>query len=240
MMPVTQFSAPLSKLSSPMKAEQTTRFKLYTYWRSSAAYRVRIALNLKGLPFESIPVHLVRQGGEQLSEDYRHINPQGLVPVLLEDDQALTQSMAICEYLDECFKDYPLLPVEPLKRARVRSLALQVACEIHPLNNLRVQNYLKQKCPDTLDPVDWMLHWIREGFAPIEKQLVNCANKDSGFYGERPGLFECFLIPQVYNANRFGADMTAFPTICSIVTQCGKLDAFKQAAPENQPDAELV
>lgn len=229
--------APLSKLSRQMTTEQTDRFKLYTYWRSSAAYRVRIALNLKALSFESIPVHLVRQGGEQLSEDYRRINPQGLVPVLLDDGQVLTQSLAICEYLEERFKDYPLLPVDLLQRARVRSLALQVACDIHPLNNLRVQKYLKQQCGDTLNPVDWMLHWMHEGFLAIEKQLVS--NRDNHFAipAARPGLFECFLIPQVYNAERFGANMTAYPTICNIVAQCRKLDAFKNAAPENQQDA---
>ena len=223
-----------------MTVKQASRLKLYTYWRSSAAYRVRIALNLKRLPFESIPVHLVRQGGEQLGEAYRHINPQGLVPVLLDEGRVLTQSLAICEYLDECFKGYPLLPAEPLERARVRSLAMQVACEIHPLNNLRVQKYLKQHCADSMDTVDWMLHWMHEGFSAIEKQLVDCVDKNSGYYGVHPGLFECFLIPQVYNADRYGADMTAFPTICNMVEQCGKLDAFRGAAPENQPDVDLV
>lgn len=237
MMMAGQFLAPSSKSSSPMKTELTDRFKLYTYWRSSAAYRVRIALNLKGLPFESVPVHLIRQGGEQLNEDYRRINPQGLVPVLLDGGHVLTQSMAICEYLDECFNDYLLLPAEPLERARVRSLALQVACEIHPLNNLRVQKYLKQQCAESLDPVDWMVHWMSEGFTAIEKQLVKSADKNSGYFGAQPGLFECFLVPQVYNAERYDTEMTAFPTICNIVTQCRKLAAFNDAAPENQPDA---
>lgn len=221
-----------------MKAEQTARFKLYTYWRSSAAYRVRIALNLKGLDYESIPVHLVRDGGEQLGEQYRRVNPQGLVPALVVDDQVLTQSMAICEYLDEEFTDYPLLPSKPLARARVRSLAMQVACEIHPLNNLRVQVYLKANCPDSLKPLDWMSHWMHEGFAAIEQQLSGKTNDRTGFLGERAGLFECFLVPQVYNANRFGVEMTAFPTICNIVDNCERLDAFRRAAPENQLDAE--
>jgi maleylacetoacetate isomerase len=220
-----------------MQAEKPGTLKLYTYWRSSAAYRVRIALNLKGLHFDSIPVHLVRQGGEQLTEDYRSINPQGLVPVLSDAGNVLTQSMAICEYLDECYKSYPLLPVEPLERAQVRSLALQVACEIHPLNNLRVHKYLKRHCGEKTDTLGWMSHWMNEGFAAIERQLAGKERNNSGFYGARPGLFECFLVPQVYNAERYGVDMTAFPAICNIVSQCRNLTAFADAAPENQPDA---
>jgi maleylacetoacetate isomerase len=210
---------------------------LYSYWRSSAAYRVRIALNLKGLSFRSIPVHLVRQGGEQHGEAYRSINPQGLVPVLVHEGHVLTQSMAICEYLDECFENYPLLPADPAGRARVRSLVLQIACEIHPLNNLRVQQYLKHKCSDTLDTVEWMSHWLTEGFTAIERQLNDRRNNNSGFYGDRPGLFECFLVPQTYNAERYGTDMSLFPAIYQVVTQCRELSAFRDAAPENQADA---
>ena len=212
-----------------MKVEAETRLTLYSYWRSSAAYRVRIALNLKGLSYQTIPVHLVKNGGEQLSDAYRAINPQGLVPVLLHQGQVLTQSMAICEYLDECFEQYPLLPADSLARARVRSLALQVACEIHPINNLRVQKYLKGQCGDALDTVEWMTHWMTEGFSAIEQQLENNA--------DRPGLFECFLVPQVYNAERYGTDMSVFPVIRQIVAQCRELPAFSDAAPENQPDA---
>ena len=220
-----------------MKAEELT---LYSYWRSSAAYRVRIALNLKGLSFKTIPVHLVRQGGEQFSEAYRNINPQGLVPVLLHQGQVLTQSMAICEYLDECFERYPLLPADALQRARVRSLVLQIACEIHPINNLRVQKYLKNQCGDALDTVEWMSHWMTEGFSAIEQQLNDKGSSDSGYYADRPGLFECFLVPQVYNAERFGTDMSAFPAICQLVTLCRGQSAFSDAVPENQPDAEPV
>jgi len=223
-----------------MKSEESTQLTLYSYWRSSAAYRVRIALNLKGLSFQTMPVHLVRQGGEQLGEAYRSVNPQGLVPTLLHEGRVLTQSMAICEYLDECFARYPLLPADPLERARVRSLALQIACEIHPINNLRVQKYLKGQCGDALDTVAWMSHWMSEGFAAIELQLGERIDDPSGYYGDRPGLFECFLVPQVYNAERYGTDMSAFPMIRQLVTQCRKLPAFIGAAPENQPDAEPV
>jgi len=223
-----------------MKAEEATQLTLYSYWRSSAAYRVRIALNLKGLSFQSIPVHLVRHGGEQLSEVYRTINPQGLVPVLLHQGHVLTQSMAICEYLDECFEQYPLLPADPPGRARVRSLALQIACEIHPINNLRVQKYLKEQCNDAMDTLEWMSHWMTEGFTAIEQQLNNRSDNESGYYNDRPGLFECFLVPQVYNAERYGTDMSVFPVISQIVSQCKRLAAFRDAAPENQPDAVLV
>lgn len=220
-----------------MKAEADTQLTLYSYWRSSAAYRVRIALNLKGLSYQTIPVHLIKNGGEQLSEKYRAINPQGLVPVLLHQGHVLTQTMAICEYLDECFEQYPLLPADSLARARVRSLALQVACEIHPINNLRVQKYLKGKCGDALDTVEWMTHWMTEGFSAIEQQLENSGDHHSGFYADRPGLFECFLVPQVYNAERYGTDMSGFPVIRQIVAQCRELPAFSDAEPENQPDA---
>ncbi len=221
-----------------MQAEENTQLTLYSYWRSSAAYRVRIALHLKGLHFKTIPVHLVRQGGEQHTEAYRSLNPQGLVPVLDHDGHVLTQSMAICEYLDECFKPYPLLPANPLERAWVRSLVLQIACEIHPLNNLRVHKYLKDQCGDDVDSLAWMLHWMREGFTAIERRLDERDSSQSGYFADRPGLFECFLVPQVYNAERYGTDMSGFPAISEIVRQCRGLPAFLKAAPENQADAE--
>jgi maleylacetoacetate isomerase len=216
-----------------MNADGKLRLALYTYWRSSAAYRVRIALNLKELRYEPVPVHLVRAGGEQRSDDYLSINPQGLVPTLVHGDVVLTQSLAICEYLDECFPSYLLLPEGARERAQVRSLALQIACEIHPLNNLRVQQYLGQE--GSVDSLAWMTHWMNEGFTALEKQLA--ANAYAS-WRERPGLFECCLVPQVYNANRYGLDMAPYPQISRIVEHCSELPAFQQAAPDAQPDAE--
>jgi maleylacetoacetate isomerase len=220
-----------------MKNEKNGGLTLYSYWRSSAAYRVRIALHLKNLDFETIPVHLLRNGGEQRSDSYLALNPQGRVPVLKHGERVLTQSLSICEYLDEVFRDYSLLPADPFRRARVRSLALHIACEIHPLNNLRVQNYLKEQLAGAVDTVAWMRHWMQEGFAAIEKQLDNSRPAhDEG----RPGLFECFLVPQAYNAERYGMDLSAYPAIREIVGRCRQHEAFIRAAPENQPDAEPV
>jgi len=218
-----------------MKNENSGRLTLYSYWRSSAAYRVRIALHLKDLDFDTIPVHLLRNGGEQRSEAYLALNPQGRVPVLIHGERVLTQSLSICEYLEEVFRDYPLLPADPFDRALIRSLALHIACEIHPLNNLRVQNYLKKQLDDAVDTVAWMRHWMHEGFAAIEQQL-----DDSHFAPDEghPGLFECFLVPQAYNAERYGMDLSAYPAICEIVGRCRRHAAFIRAAPENQPDAE--
>lgn len=221
-----------------MRNEENSELILYSYWRSSAAYRVRIALNLKSLSFRTIPVHLVKQGGEQHADAYREINPQGLVPAIRHNGHVLTQSMAICEYLDECFEPYPLLPADPLKRAWVKSLVLQIACDIHPLNNLRVLKLLKSQFGDAADVVAWMSHWMAEGFTAIERQLSDGPASQVVYDGERPGLFECFLVPQVYNAERFGMDMSEFPLINGIVTRCRALPAFIKAAPENQPDAE--
>ena len=221
-----------------MKPEEGSQLTLYSYWRSSAAYRVRIALHLKGLDFTTIPVHLVRNGGEQHAETYRLVNPQGLVPVLEHEGRVLTQSMAICEYLDECFEPHPLLPADPLGRAWIRSLVLQIACEIHPLNNLRVQKFLKGQCGDGVDSVAWMQHWMSEGFTAIEQRINDRRSNQSVHSGDSPGLFECFLVPQVYNAQRYDMDMSMFPAISEIVARCRALPAFIKAAPENQPDAE--
>ena len=225
-----------------MSEAKTAELSLYSYWRSSAAYRVRIALNMKGLPYKLIPVHLVKDGGEHHGEQFRSLNSQGLVPVLVHQGEVITQSMAICEYLDEQFAQYPLLPADPLERARVRSLALQIACDIHPLNNLRVMKYLQKSYAEAVDTAVWMKHWMSEGFSALEIQLENrfenreSAN-DSGYITAQPGLFECFLIPQVYNAERFGTEMSGFPHIQQIVEKCRALPSFSEAAPENQADA---
>jgi maleylacetoacetate isomerase len=220
-----------------MGPDNMAGLKLYTYWRSSAAYRVRIALNLKGLAFQSIPVHLLREGGEQYSGAYRSINPQGLVPALVHDGKVITQSMAICEYLEECFPQPALLPAGADERAWVRSLALQIACEIHPLNNLRVQKYLGLICGQGVDKVAWMHHWMSSGFEAVEKQIAGQEGGGSSCLGQSPGLFECFLVPQVYNAERYGMDMSVYPRICKIVEHCKSLPAFAEAAPEKQVDA---
>ncbi len=213
--------------------------KLYTYFRSSAAYRVRIALNLKGLPYEAVPVHLVRHGGEHLQGDYRAINPSALVPALDDDGAMLTQSMAIVEYLEETHPDVPLLPAEPLARARVRALAQMVACDIHPLNNLRVLRYLVRTLNVADDAKnDWYRHWVREGFAAIEAQLARASETGRFCHGDKPTLADCFLVPQAYNAQRFDVDLAAYPTIARINDACAELPAFIAAHPAQQPDAE--
>ena len=209
---------------------------LYHYWRSSAAYRVRIALNLKGLDYQLESVHLVKDGGQQHQDEFRALNPQGLVPVLIHEGQVLSQSMAICEYLDERFDEYPLLTGDALQRARTRALALDVACDIHPLNNLRVLQYTKAEFGADADPKVWMQHWMQVGFTALEKRLGDAA-PEGGWLASRVGLFECFLVPQVYNAERFELDMSQFPLIRQITDRCREMPAFIKAAPENQPDA---
>lgn len=214
--------------------------KLYTYFRSSAAYRVRIALNLKGLQYEAVPVHLLRGGGEQLQAAYRTVNPAALLPSLEIDDGAtLTQSMAIIEYLDETHPAMPLLPADPLGRARVRALALTVACDIHPLGNLRVLKYLVHELKVNDDAkAAWSRHWISEGFAALEAMLANSPSTGRYCHGDTPTLADCCLVPQVFNALRFELDMTRFPTIARIHAACSELDAFSDAHPSKQPDTE--
>lgn len=214
--------------------------KLYTYFRSSAAYRVRIALNLKGLQYEAVPVHLLRGGGEQLQAAYRTVNPAALLPALEIDDGAtLTQSMAIIEYLDETHPAVPLLPADPLGRARARALALTVACDIHPLGNLRVLKYLVHELKVSDDAkAAWSRHWIGEGFAALEAMLANAPSTGRYCHGDTPTLADCCLVPQVFNALRFEVDMTRFPTIARIHAACSELDAFSDAHPSKQPDTE--
>jgi maleylpyruvate isomerase len=212
---------------------------LYSYWRSSAAYRVRIALNLKGIRYETQAIHLVRDGGEQTKPAYLEINPQGLVPAFAADDLVISQSLAIVEYLEEKWPEPALLPRDLAGRARVRSLALMIACDIHPLNNSRVQNYLRQDLGVSEEArLGWYRHWVSTGFRAIETRLREEAETGRFCHGEAPGLADLVLVPQVYNAQRFDCDLSTFPTVMRINDTCLELDAFSQAAPEAQPDAE--
>lgn len=213
---------------------------LYTYFRSSAAFRVRIALALKGLPHDSAFIHLVRDGGQHRSAAYRAINPQQLVPALrTEDGSVLTQSLAIMEYLDEAYPDAPaLLPADALGRARVRALAQAVACEVHPLNNLRVLHYLTQHLGvSEAQKTAWYHHWVREGLGAIETMLTQEGATGRFCHGDTPTLADCCLVPQVFNARRFACPLEDYPTIGRIVQACEALPAFAQAAPAQQPDA---
>lgn len=211
---------------------------LYTYFRSSAAYRVRIALALKGLPYDSVPVHLVRGGGEQLTDAYRALNPAALVPSLQADGAVLTQSMAILEYLEETHPAPALLPAEPLARARVRALAMTVACDIHPLGNLRVLNYLRDTLGASEDArKDWAAHWISLGLSAFEQHLQRDAASGPFCHGDAPGMADCCLVPQVFNARRFGVDLEQFPEVKRIAEHCESLAPFAAAHPAQQPDA---
>lgn len=212
--------------------------KLYTYFRSSAAYRVRIALQLKNLPYESIPIHLIKDGGEQTKPAYRAKNPQGLVPALDTGDAILTQSLAIIEWLDETYPANPLLPATPDARAQVRALAQTIACDIHPLNNLRVLRYLTHTLKvDEEQKNTWYLHWLQEGFTALETTLATSPLTGKFCCGDTPGLADCCLIPQVFNARRFNFSLAQMPTVERIVKACEALPAFQAAAPQQQPDA---
>ncbi|MFM0136251.1 maleylacetoacetate isomerase [Caballeronia grimmiae] len=215
---------------------------LHSYFRSSASFRVRIALNLKGLPYDQAPVHLVRDGGEQLKPAYRAVNPDGLVPSLtIEDGGAstvLTQSLAIIEYLDELYPTPALLPASALDRAFVRSVALQVACDIHPIANLRVLKYLTSegRASETQKQA-WYRHWIDLGFASLEKRLSSDPRVGSYVFGDAPTLADVCLAPQVWNARRFDIPLDAYPTIVRLVDFAMMRPAFASADPAKQPDA---
>lgn len=213
--------------------------KLYGYFRSSAAYRVRIALNLKGLDYETVPVHLMKDGGQQFSDVYKALNPTNLVPTLVDGELAIGQSMAILEYLEEAHPEPALLPADAAGRARVRAIAQTIACDIHPLNNLRVLKHLKHGLGVDEDAKNaWYKHWIDVGLTSIEAMLAG--NPATGRYchGDQITLADVLLVPQVFNARRFDCDLSAMPTIGRIVDACSALDAFARAEPARQPDAE--
>ncbi|WP_321956332.1 maleylacetoacetate isomerase [Paraburkholderia bannensis] len=213
--------------------------KLYSYFRSSASYRVRIALALKGLPYDYAPVHLLKDGGQQLTGDYRKLNPDGLVPTLEDGSNVLTQSLAIIEYLDELHPEPPLLPCSTSDRAFIRSIALQVACEIHPVNNLRVLKQLKERFGISDEQkTEWYRHWIDVGFSSLEKRLASDARVGEFAFGDAPTLADVCLVPQVWNAGRFNISLNNYPTLRRITENAFSLDAFQKAEPRKQPDAE--
>ena len=211
--------------------------KLYTYAASSAAYRVRIALNLKALKAEHIPVHLLKDGGEQLQAPYAALNPQKLIPALETPGGIIAQSLAIIEYLDEMHPMPPLLPADAYGRALVRSMALAIACDIHPVNNLRVRKYLKNELQLSDEAVNsWYRHWIEIGFEGLEHQVAAHTGRFS--FGDAPTLADICLVPQMYNARRFSVDLKPFPNLVRIDETALALPAFSDAAPERQPDFE--
>jgi len=214
--------------------------KLYGYWRSSATYRVRIALNLKGLEYEYIPVHLVKDGGQQHQDAYRQLNPASLVPTLVDDDEdiILNQSLSIIEFIDERYREpCPLLPEHSLEKARVRALAQDIACDMQPLANLRVLNALRSQFDASDETVkSWVQNWTHKGFAGIESRLQTQAGKFC--FDFDVSLADVCLVPQVYNAKRFSVDMAQYPLISKIADNCNALEAFNNALPENQPDAQ--
>jgi maleylacetoacetate isomerase/maleylpyruvate isomerase len=213
--------------------------KLYTYFRSSAAYRVRIALHLKGLAFDSVPVHLLQDGGEQRQAAYLARNPLGLLPTLEDGSTVLTQSLAIIEWLEETHPGSPLLPDTADARAQVRAIAQTIACDIHPLNNLRVLDYLGTTLGvNEEQKTQWYRHWVQEGLAAVERLLAQSAAHSAFCFGNTPGLADCCLVPQVFNARRFDCALDAMPTIQRIVSACEALEAFHKAAPAQQADAQ--
>lgn len=212
--------------------------KLYSYFRSSAAYRVRIALNLKGLDADIVPVHLLKDGGQQRHDDYLALNPTGLVPTLVDNDFALGQSMAILEYLEETCPQPALLPADAQGRARVRAIAQTIACDIHPLNNLRVLQYLKRSLDiDDAARDEWYRHWVGLGLEAIETMLADSTETGRFCHGDQLTFADVLLVPQVANARRLDCDLSGFPNVVRIDATCNQIDAFIRAAPANQPDS---
>lgn len=217
-----------------------TGLVLYGYWRSSAAYRVRIALNLKGVEYETRPVHLVREGGEQHAPAFREINPQGLIPCLLDGDRVITQSLAIMEYLDEKYPELEtsLLPMDARGRARVRALAMVVACDAHPLGNLRVLQQLESQFgANEAQRAEWCRHWIDTSFKALEVMLADNAATGRYSHGDSPSMADICLVPQYYNAVRWKQPLDDYPTVRRICEACNELETFQRAMPEAQPDA---
>jgi maleylacetoacetate isomerase len=210
--------------------------KLYTYFRSSAAFRVRIALNLKGIAYEPVFVHLAK--GEHRAATYAKVNPQALLPTLeLDDGTRLHQSLAIIEYLDETHPQKPLVPKDAQGRARVRSLSHLIASEIHPLNNLRVLQHLKRALSQSEDQVNaWYRHWIADGLTKLEAELAS--NQGKFCHGEAPTMADCCLVPQIFNAKRYQSDLAPYPQTMRVFEACMQLEAFDRAQPSKQPDAE--
>jgi maleylpyruvate isomerase len=212
---------------------------LYNYFRSSSSYRVRIALNLKGLAYRYLPVHLTRDGGAQFTAAFRALSPDAVVPVLVDGETMVIQSLAIIEWLDETQPGVALLPADPTERAWVRALSLTIACEVHPLANLRVLRYLTSVLGVTeTQKAAWTRHWISQGLAAVEAMLVRRKKASTFCLGEQPTMADCCLVPQVFNAKRFGVDVGAYRVISSVVATCQALPAFKEAHPARQIDAE--
>jgi len=213
--------------------------KLYNYFRSSASYRVRIALNFKGLPYEYVPVHLLKDGGQQLAPSFRTLNPDSLIPVLDDEGQVLTQSLAIIEYLEETRPLPPLLPRAAVERAYVRSIALAIACEIHPLNNLRVLRYLVKTLGLGEEQKNtWYRHWVEQGLASLEARLVSEARSGRYALGDAITIADVVIVPQIFNAQRMDCNLGSLPTVMRIFDHCMQLPAFIDAQPSAQPDAE--
>ncbi len=216
-----------------------SQLTLFSYWRSTAAYRVRIALNLKGLSYETKAIHLVKDGGEQHSDAYRDVNPQGLVPSLVTAEGAvITQSMAIMEYLNELKSEPALLPDNPVTRAQCRAAAQAIASDIHPLDNLRVLQYLKKQGWQQDQVDDWYAHWIHQGFKALEQQVKN--GTTDYMHADHPCISDICLVAQIYNANRFDVPLDDYPRLTEINRRCLVLNEFANAAPEQQPDAPEV
>ncbi len=215
--------------------------QLFGYFRSSASYRVRIALNLKGLDYEQTSIHLINNGGEQFSEAFRALNPESLVPALVDAESgstaAMSQSLAILEYLEEKYPEVALLPTALSDRAYVRALALSIACDIHPVNNLRILKYLSANLGLSEEQKNtWYQHWCQVGLSAMEERLAHDVRRGDFCFGNNPTMADCCLIPQIFNAQRFNCDLSAMPTLMAINQRCLALPAFEQAALSNQPD----